>query len=327
MMKTVIKQELRGLVRLKTSNRPWHIPLLASICIGTPLLFGLLMGDLQSGVFACLSAMVILYLPAQAPVVRKMITLLTCAFGFMVSFAVGLIFSFNPWIAAVTLGVFATSIHWTSLYFAAPPPGSFFFIMIAAMTITMPFDAASIPHKLGLMGLGTIFTCSLGLIYSILMAKRLPLKHSGTITTVLRKNPYANFIEAIIHGFFLFTALAVGYLVKMENPYWVPISCAAVMQGASRYHIWQRSFHRILGTFIGIGLTWTLLQVVSNPIAMVLAIILLQFIIEMMITRQYALAVIFITPLTVFLAELVSPMISDSYLLSTFASGILCWEV
>lgn len=125
----------------------------------------------------------------------------------------------------------------------------------------------------------------------------------------------------------MFTALAVGYLVKMENPYWVPISCAAVMQGASRYHIWQRSFHRILGTFIGIGLTWTLLQVVSNPIAMVLAIILLQFIIEMMITRQYALAVIFITPLTVFLAELVSPMISDSYLLSTFASGILCWEV
>ena len=323
MMRTIIKQELRGLVRLKTNNRPWHIPLLAAICIGAPLILGLLMGDLQSGVFACLSAMVILYLPGQAPVAQKMITLLTCAFGFMVSFAVGLIFSFNPWIAALTLGVFATFIHWTSLYFAAPPPGSFFFIMIAAMTITMPFDAATIPHKLGLMGLGTIFTCSLGLIYSILMAKRLPFKNAGSITTVLRKNRYANFIEAVIHGFFLFAALAIGYLVKMDNPYWVPISCAAVMQGASRYHIWQRSFHRVLGTFIGIGLTWLLLQVVSNTFAMVVAIILLQFIIEMLITRQYALAVIFITPLTVFLAELVSPMISESLPLIT----IRLWDI
>lgn len=44
---------------------------------------------------------------------------------------------------------------------------------------------------------------------------------------------------------------------------------------------------------------------------MVLAIIMLQFIIEMLVTRQYALAVIFITPLTVFLAEVGVPMASD----------------
>lgn len=311
-MKEVIKKEVKGLVTLRTSNRPWMIPLLAAICIGAPLLAGLYLGDLQSGLFACLSAMVILYLPAKAPVAVKMVTLLTCAFGFLFSFAVGLLFSFNPWVAAIVLGIFATFVHWVNLYFATPPPGSFFFVMIAAMTLTFPYEAKLIPHKLGLMALGTIFTCTLGFIYSLVAARKLPARQDHHITTPLRKNSQVNLIEAAIHGLFLFGALAIGYLAEMENPYWVPISCAAVMQGASRYHIWQRSFHRILGTFVGVGLCWMLLQIITTPLEMVLAIILLQFIIEMLITRQYALAVIFITPLTVFLAEIGVPMASDS---------------
>lgn len=110
-MKEIIKQELKDLVKLKKSSRPWHIPLLASICIGTPLLAAYHLENLQDGVYACLSAMVILYLPGRAPVAEKMITLLTCAFGFLIAFAVGLIFSFNPWVAALTLGIFSTVIH------------------------------------------------------------------------------------------------------------------------------------------------------------------------------------------------------------------------
>lgn len=322
-MKDVIKKEVKGLVTLKTSNRPWMIPLLAAICIGTPLLVGLYLGDLQSGLYACFSAMVILYLPTKAPISVKMITLLTCAFGFLLSFAIGLIFSFNPWVAAIVLGVFTSFIHWVALYFATPPPASFFFVMIASMTLTFPFDATMIPYKLGLMALGTIFTCALGFIYALGIARKLPAPKDDHITTVLRKNTQTNFIEALILGVFLSGALAIGYLAKMENPYWVPISCAAVMQGASRYHIWQRSFQRILGTFIGVGFSWMLLQVVSEPIEMVLAIILLQFIIEMLVTRQYALAVIFITPLTVFLAEIGVPMASGSSPLIT----IRLWDI
>lgn len=173
------------------------------------------------------------------------------------------------------------------------------------------------------MALGTIFTCALGFIYSLIVARRLPAGQDGHITTTLRKNSQANFIEALIHGLFLFGALAIGYLAEMENPYWVPISCAAVIQGASRYHIWQRSFHRILGTFVGVGLCWMLLQMITTPLEMVLAIILLQFIIEMLITRQYALAVIFVTPLTVFLAEIGMPLASDSPPLIT----IRLWDI
>jgi len=130
-------------------------------------------------------------------------------------------------------------------------------------------------------------------------------KYSNRLITPLPvKRKYLNLTESITIGFFIGTSLLVGRLFDLENPYWVPISCAAIMQGVSVSHIWQRSFHRIVGTAIGVGLTWLLLELNLSLLSICIAILILQFIIEMLVVRHYALAVIFITPLTFFLAEL-----------------------
>lgn len=64
--------------------------------------------------------------------------------------------------------------------------------------------------------------------------------------------------------------------------------------------------HRILGTFIGIGLAWVILLFNPEKIVMIIIITILQFIIELLIVRNYGFAVIFITPLTILLAETAS---------------------
>lgn len=51
------------------------------------------------------------------------------------------------------------------------PPGNFFFIMLASMAICTPFHLESIPEKVGYVAIGTILTCALGLIYSLLTLK------------------------------------------------------------------------------------------------------------------------------------------------------------
>ena len=107
------------------------------------------------------------------------------------------------------------------------------------------------------------------------------------------------------------SSLLVAHLLKLQNPYWVPISCLAVMQGISLEHIWSRSLQRILGTFVGFALTWLLLLQHPSALAICISVFILQFIIEMLIVRNYGLAVIFITPLTLFLAEAGSAMSSD----------------
>lgn len=307
----IAKEELRLLFQLKKTERLWHIPLLASLCTGVPLLLGYFGGRLDYGVLACIGGLVILYMPST-DIEHRMLTLLLCAFGFIVSFAVGAVFSFDPIFSAVALGLFAFAINWVVHYFSLQPPRNFFFIMIASMASCMPFDMVALPTKVGLIALGTIFACLLALFYSLYILRRIPSKVSPLF---VRTADRFMVIESAIIGGFICLSLLVGHLLRLDNPYWIPISCLAVMQGLNVAHVGRRSFHRILGTFIGLGFTWMLLA--SNPTALhlCLAILVPQFIIEMLVVRHYALAVIFITPLTFFLAEIGSGFSLDTDLL------------
>jgi uncharacterized membrane protein YccC len=75
------------------------------------------------------------------------------------------------------------------------------------------------------------------------------------------------------------------------------------MQGASFRAVWQRNVHRVIGTLIGMGLAWLILSLSPGVWALALIITALSFIIETLVTRNYGLAVIFITPLTVIFAD------------------------
>ncbi len=93
-VKSWTSSALKFLFELKKTERLWHIPVLASLCTGIPLLIGLYYNKLNYGILSCTAGLVILYLPSTS-VANRMITLLACSFGFMVSFAIGVIFSFN----------------------------------------------------------------------------------------------------------------------------------------------------------------------------------------------------------------------------------------
>jgi uncharacterized membrane protein YccC len=89
------------------------------------------------------------------------------------------------------------------------------------------------------------------------------------------------------------------------------------MQGASTRHIWQRSVQRILGTFIGLGVTWGILMLHPSLVVICISIIALQVIVEFLVVRNYAIAVIFITILTIFLAESGNSLTADPSTLIT----------
>ena len=291
---------LKQLLEIRKTDRKWHLPIVAGLCVGLPVLAGYYSGNLPAGKVASMAALVILYLQSNN-LVNRMGILMACSFGIMLSFAVGILFSFDPWGAALVLGIFSFAVHLALYYLKmVRPPGNFFFIMLASVAICQPFDLAAVPYKIGLIGIGTMISCLIGLIYSLLTLRPL---NPGPEAVTLTKNPYINFIESVTYGFFVGLALLVGHLLKLENPYWVPTSCAAVMQGISTRHVWQRSVQRILGTFIGLVLTWGILLLNPSLLHICLGIITLQIIVEFLVVRNYGIAVIFITVLTIFLAE------------------------
>lgn len=314
-IKKILEREIKNFFQVKQSTRLWHIPVLAALCIGTPLLVGLYFDNLKSGLLASLAGLVILYIPASNSIVNRMTTLFICSFGFMISCFVGLIFSFNPLASIIIFGIFSSIVFSINLYFKTKPPASFFFILVAALAGGMPHHLKSIPEKVGLIALGTMLACTFALIYSLITKKKQEKKEGNLLPELQAKDKSSIIIESLMIGFFMFSSTLFGHLLKLQNPYWIPISCLAVMQGATLYHIWERVFHRILGTFLGLGLCWIVLSVTNTPLSICLTIITLQFIIEMLIVRHYALAVIFITPMTILLAEASNPLIQDPNLL------------
>jgi hypothetical protein len=306
-------QEIKAFFKIKQTDRLWHIPVLASLCIGIPLLTGLYLENLKYGLIASLSGLVILYIPLSSTTVNRMITLLICSFGFMFSYSIGLLFSFNPLLSAIMLGLYSFAVHWVILFFKTKPPGSFFFIMLTSISSCTPHNWRAIPEKIGLIAIGTILACILALIYNTLTRK--PNNESKIITPSFAKNKYTALIEAAIVGFFMFLSLQLGHFLALKNSYWIPISCLAVLQGATLYHIWQRVIHRIIGTLIGLGLFWIIISINRTPLSICISIIILQFIIEFLIVRNYILAVIFITPMALLLTEAANPLIHDPNLL------------
>ncbi len=250
------------------------------------------------GILGSTAGLVILYLPSTS-VANRMITMLACSFGFMLSFAIGIIFSFHPLVSSLVLALLAFAVQWVANFFRMKLPGSFFFLMIATIAISMPFNLATIAVRIGVVGMGTMLACLLAFVYSLYIVRKYPPK---PVAPYVQRSRYDNTIESAILAIFMGSSLLIAHLLKLQNPYWVPISCMAVMQGVSLEHIWSRSLQRILGTFLGLGLAWLLLLQQLTPLTICISIFILQFIIEMLVVRHYGLAVIFITPLTLFLA-------------------------
>ncbi|MFV0330858.1 MAG: FUSC family protein [Dysgonomonas sp.] len=294
-----IRKDIVSIFAFRKSERHWHIPILAGISVGIPLLFGYLFDNLPNGVLASTSGLLILYIRYEA-IANRMMNLMMCSFIFILSYFIGAIGAFNILAAPFVLSGYVFVLNLLIRYFKVKAPGNFFFILVVSLAICQNFDLSTIPERVGIITLGTISTCALAFAYSIFTMKNYSLANE---TVVFEKAKRMDIGESAILALFVGGSLMAATILKLPNPYWVPVSCAAVMQGATRRHIWERGINRIVGTFIGAGFAWFLLGLNLSALAICVAIILLQFIVEVLVVRQYAVAVIFITALTIFLAE------------------------
>jgi uncharacterized membrane protein YccC len=76
-----------------------------------------------------------------------------------------------------------------------------------------------------------------------------------------------------------------------------------------------RGVHRVIGTFIGLGVAWLLLELDLPDAVVVLVAATLQMATELVIGRNYAFALICITPLALLIVHLAAPVIPISDLL------------
>lgn len=298
-LKQRLREEFAQLIRVNPSDRPWQMPFAAALCSGLPLLIGAWFGHLDYGLISSLGGLIFLYLP-ETPMHHRMVTLMACAFGMIASYSLGVASHLFPPAMVPSLAFTAILVTMVCRYYNLAPPGSFFFIMAAAIGANTPGDILEVPLKVGLLTLGCLLASLIAFGYSLFI-----LRHRAPRPIPPLPEPTFDFVvfDAIVIGAFVGLALALAQLLDLAQGYWVPISCLAVIQGMSLRAVWTKQVHRIAGTAIGLLLAWGVLSLPLDPWTIGLTMIALAFCVEILIVRHYALATIFITPMTILLVE------------------------
>lgn len=296
---SLIKTELRQLAKINSSDRLWQMPFAAALSSGLPLLIGAYFNHLQFGLVSSLGGMVFLYLP-NTPLHHRMVSILACAFAMSTCYAFGVMAHFFPVLLVPILAFTTVLVTMLCRFYGLGPPGSLFFIMAAAIGAYSPVELMDLPRQVGLLTLGCLLACLIAFFYSIYILRLRPAEPIPALPP-----PTFDFIvfDSLIIGAFVGLSLVLAQALQLEKAYWVPVSCLAVIQGHTLRAVWNKQLQRIIGTSIGLLVAWGLLLLPLEKWSISLIMMMLAFIIEVAIVRHYGFAAIFITPLTILLAE------------------------
>ena len=99
----------------------------------------------------------------------------------------------------------------------------------------------------------------------------------------------------------------LGLASGLPFPYWAQIAAIAPLSAPGRTLQIERGLHRVIGTALGVITTAFLLSFPAEPWQLVVWVVLLQFLAELYVLRNYAFALLFITPLALLMVQLAHP--------------------
>lgn len=295
-----ITYEIRSLLGFNKTDRPWHLPLSAGISLSGPLFVGAYFGNMHLAAIASMAGMLFLY-TLKTPLYHRMAVLMACGFGLIACFIFGGLSHFAPHLTPLVLCIITILVTMTIRFYKINTPGNFFFIMTATIATFLPFKTTGLIEVSGYFVLGTIWAFMVAFLYSLSTIKTSKIEDIKEI----KYDGFDNVIvDSAILGIFVGLSVFVAQIAGFDRPYWVPISTLAILQGMTLRSKWTRQIHRILGTGVGIVLAYFLLTLNLTNLQIAFLVGILGFLIELTVVRNYGVAAIFITPMTVYMAEM-----------------------
>lgn len=298
-LSATLKAEWRELTRVNRSARPWQMPLTAAVVTGLPLFTGAALGDMAHGVAAMLGTLIFLYIP-DAPLRRRAVVLCGCALAMSACYGLGLLAGHLGLWGAPFLGVVAFLLTIAARAARLNPPAGLFFIMAASIGAYSGAPLETVPLRVVLLAGGAALALAAGVVYGLIVPQSEAAKAAPPPPALTRESLL---LDPAIIGLAVALSLGIAEMLGVERPYWAPVSCLAVIQGASLRAIWTRQTHRVVGTALGLGLAAVLLSMPLSPMIVAVEIAVLTFVVEAAVVRHYGFAALFFTPMSILVAE------------------------
>ena len=102
----------------------------------------------------------------------------------------------------------------------------------------------------------------------------------------------------MLAAWLLAIALGVGH------PFWAAVTVAALMPALASPDVWRRTLHLMLGTLGGVGVATFLFSFNPGHLALIAIIIVCQAAAEIVVSRNYGVALLFFSPLAIGMSNL-----------------------
>lgn len=104
----------------------------------------------------------------------------------------------------------------------------------------------------------------------------------------------------------------MAFMLGSHYPAWAAIGAVSVLQGGHLHITMNRALQRMGGTIVGSVIVWAMLAQQPSFWGIVVAIVLFQFLTEVVIGYNYALGQITVTPMALLMTYLASPTVAAS---------------
>ncbi|ADU49907.1 FUSC family protein [Intrasporangium calvum] len=305
-----LRQLGRSLVTMGPHRGAHRVALRAGISVLVPLLLLVSIGRPELTPYAAFGAFTSLYGRAHRHTDRTGMQAIA-GVALVASVTLGVAVSLAPASQWLVVPVGALLAAWGSLTSDAyrwHPPGPLFLVFgfaVCAMVPAQPMDLLVAPAVAGASGVFSLLVGHVGALRDPASWARPVLPRPRFGDALEPTGSRAHLLR------YLVAVTASGALATTsgwEHPYWAMVASVVVLSGPDLASRFVRGLQRIIGTLLGVGVAAAVLAWAPHEGAgAVLVIAGLQMLAELFVGRNYALALLFVTPLALLMGQLLAP--------------------
>lgn len=310
---------MRSLLRLRPSPPQWPSAARAGVCILVPLATGMLAGRLDLGLIASLGAFAVMFTGGgRWP---RLATTAAAGVGITAGVLLGRLVADHPWWIGACTAAFAaaSTIAWE--WGRLGMPGMPLLVLPCALSLGIP--PGNTWRDVGLCAAVALLACLINLPSPRGHGRRARSRAAGAVSVedatslrrlrlrswpgVVTSPPLGILLMSARVGAAVLLAAVATQLAGLEHPSWAMATAAAVLGLGSQHRaVVDRAMHRTVGTVAGVGVAALVLVVEPRGWILVVILTLLQGAIQLVVARNYAMSMLFITPVALLLHSVLS---------------------
>ncbi|KRF37779.1 hypothetical protein ASG94_03195 [Nocardioides sp. Soil805] len=295
------------LVRVNPAAGAHRVAVRAAVSVAVPLLLLWSVDRVEWSIYAAFGAFTALY--GRTHVHLSRLQMQAAAGALLVSVTVlGVVVgtsSHRAWLAVPVAGVVAAIGSLFSDAMDWHPPGPLFLVFAFAACASIPSHPVDVAVAAGVALASAAFAALIGYAGSAWRSIRVP----GAPRTTWRRTAFrdvarrhlARNVGGVVLAGSISTAAGIGH------PYWAMVSAVVPLAATRPSAQVVRGVHRVIGTFVGLAAAAVLLALDPGGLVLILVVVALQCAAELLVGRNYALALVAITPLALLMVHLAAP--------------------